>query len=354
MSGDSELDRYKLVQELAEDGDEIPERFICKDTPYGLITASLPLMDIPVIDLSRLSSSSATTETDEELMKLQQALRSWGCFQAINHGIEFCLLDELRENGRQFLKLPMKEKQKYARAANEIEGYGNDMVLYENQTLDWTDRIYLLVSPEDGRKLQYWPENPKSFREVLEEYTRRLKMTVETLLKSMAKTLKLPEISFLNQYGERPVMYTRYNFYPPCPRPDLVHGVKPHADGSAITILLQDEEVEGLQFLKDNQWFRVPITPHALIVNVGDQIEVMSNGIFKSPLHRAVTNSEKERITVATFCSPDVGEEIGPVEELINDKNPRLYKTMKDYPAIFFKYYQQGKRPIDAVKLKSL
>ena len=74
------------------------------------------------------------------------------------------MLDELRENGRQFLKLPMKDKQKYARAASEIEGYGNDMILYENQTLDWTDRIYLLVSPEDGRKLQYWPEDPKSFR----------------------------------------------------------------------------------------------------------------------------------------------------------------------------------------------
>ncbi|CDP10482.1 unnamed protein product [Coffea canephora] len=351
MAGDSELDPYRMVQELAEDGDEIPERFICKDTPYGLITASLPLMDIPVIDLSRLSSSSATT--DEELEKLQSALSSWGCFQVINHGIEFCLLDELRENGRQFLKLPMKDKQKYARAANEIEGYGNDMILYENQTLDWTDRIYLLVSPEDGRKLQYWPEDPKSFRVVLEEYAKRVKMIVETLLKSMAKALNLPDNSFLNQYGERPVMYTRYNFYPPCPRPDLVHGVKPHADGSAITVLQQDEEVEGLQFLKDNQWFRVPIRPHALIVNVGDEIEVMSNGIFKSPLHRALTNSAKERISVATFCSPEVGMEIGPVEELINDKNPRLYKTVKDYPELFFKYYQQGKRPIDAVKLYS-
>lgn len=74
------------------------------------------------------------------------------------------MLDELRENGRQFFKLPMREKQKYDRGANEIEGYGNDMVLYEDQTLDWTDRIYLLVNPEDDRKLHYWPEHPESFR----------------------------------------------------------------------------------------------------------------------------------------------------------------------------------------------
>lgn len=100
-------------------------------------------------------------------------------------------------------------------------------------------------------------------------------MIVEILLRSMAKALDLAESSFLNQYGERPIMYTRYNFYPPCPRPDLVHGLKPHSDGSAITILLQDEEVEGLQILKDDRWVRVPIVPHALLVNIGDQIEVM-------------------------------------------------------------------------------
>ncbi|KAL3532273.1 hypothetical protein ACH5RR_005794 [Cinchona calisaya] len=344
----AELDLHRLVQELAEDDGELPERFICKDTPHGLITSSLPLMDIPVIDFSHLSSSSATTD---ELQKLQSALSSWGCFQIINHGIESSLIDELKENGRQFFKLPMEDKKKYARGANDIEGYGNDMVLYKNQTLDWTDSIYLVVSPEDDRKLNYWPQSPTSFREILEEYTTKLKLLLEILLKFMAKALDLEETSFLNQFGERPIMYTRYNFYPPCPRPDLVHGLKPHADGSAITFLLQDDEVEGLQFLKDDQWVRVPILPRAFLVNVGDQIEMMSNGIFKSPIHRAVTNSDKERISVAMFCAPEVGKEIGPIEALIDDTRPRLYKTVKDYREIYYEYYQQGKRPIDAVKL---
>ncbi|KAL3535922.1 hypothetical protein ACH5RR_004383 [Cinchona calisaya] len=89
-------------------------------------------------------------------------------------------------------------------------------------------------------------------------------------------------------------------------------------DGTAITILLQDEEVEGLQFLKDDQWVRVPIRPHALLVNVGDFVE--------SPVHRAATNSKKERIPVAMFCIPEVGKDIGPIEELIDDKRPTLYK----------------------------
>lgn len=80
-------------------------------------------------------------------------------------------------------------------------------------------------------------------------------------------------------------------------------------------------------------------------------LQIMSNGLLKSPVHRAVTNSEKERISVATFFSPESGSDIEPVEELIDDKRPRLYKTAKDYLSTYFQYYQQGKRPIDAVKI---
>lgn len=79
----------------------------------------------------------------------------------------------------------------------------------------------------------------------------------------------------MQQYGDQATMQARFNFYPICPRPDQVLGVKPHADGSVITMLLQDKEVEGLQVLKDDQWFNVPIIPQALFINVGDQAEVM-------------------------------------------------------------------------------
>ncbi|CAI9100856.1 OLC1v1038041C1 [Oldenlandia corymbosa var. corymbosa] len=356
MSGDSglspstgacvELRRNRAVQELAEDGGEVPESYICKETPNGDgVAAPVPSMDVPIIDLKRLLTSS------EELQKLQSALISLGCFQIINHDIQFGLLDELHENSRKFYKLPTEEKQKYARGQNDIEGYGNDMVLYENQTLDWTDRLTLLIHPEDNRKLHVWPQNPKSFREVLEKYASSLIMILDILLKSMAKALGLMENSLLNAHGKTPTLYARFNLYPPCSKPDLVQGLKPHADGSAITILLPDKDVEGLQFLKDEKWVGIQTIPHALLVNIGDQMEIMTNGIFKSPIHRVMTNSEKERISVTVFSTPRFGDEVGPVEELINDTRPRLYKTVNDYAHTYFKYYQQGKRPIEAVKL---
>ena len=96
-----------------------------------------------------------------------------------------------------------------------------------------------------------------------------MKLLSESLLKAMN--------CFLDQCGERGTTIARVNFYPPCPRPDFVLRVKQHADASAITILLQDKEVEGLQVLKDDQWFRVPVVPYGLLINVGDQVEVSIN-----------------------------------------------------------------------------
>lgn len=97
----------------------------------------------------------------------------------------------------------------------------------------------------------------------------------------MAKSLGLEENCLMKQYGERPNVLSRFNYYPPCPRPDLTLGVKPHADGSSVTFLLQDNEVEGLQVLKDDQWYRIPVIRHALLVNTGDQAQVPYIYIYK-------------------------------------------------------------------------
>ncbi|KAL1563450.1 protein SRG1-like [Salvia divinorum] len=332
----------KTVEELIDSGDELPERYIWS----GLIDLSVPLAsDIPVIDVAHLSSSAP------ELLRLRSALTSWGCFQAVNHGIDDSFLDEVRRLSREFFHLPITEKQKCARQGDDYEGYGTDLVLFNNQSLDWNDRLYLQVAPNHHHKLHYWPLNPQSFRKVLHDYTAKLRQLEEQLLKSMEKSLSLPEGSFLNKFGEQQSMFARFNYYPPCSKPDQVLGLKPHADGSAMTIVLQDRDVLGLQILKDNQWFWVPTLPNALLVNAGDHLEIMSNGIYRSPVHRAVTNSERERISLAVFCSPDPEKEIEPVEELVDEERPRMFKTVRNYLQTYFHYYQQGKRPIDALRM---
>lgn len=72
------------------------------------------------------------------------------------------MLDEVRILATEFFHLPKSEKQRYAMQGDDYEGYGNDLVLFENQPLDWTDRLYLKVAPR--QKLEYWPQNPELFR----------------------------------------------------------------------------------------------------------------------------------------------------------------------------------------------
>ncbi|XP_038697764.1 protein SRG1-like isoform X5 [Tripterygium wilfordii] len=261
-----QLSESRSTKELVTNGEEPPERYFYKNCDEGFLDPSLPAMEIPVIDLGLLKSP-------EELEKLRSALISFGCIEAINHGMTSTFLDEVREVVKQFFQLPEAEKQKYAREVNSIEGYGNDMILLDSQILDWNDRLYLKISPEDQRQLRFWPQNPESLRDILHEYTLKLKMINEVVLKAMARSLNLEDNSFLSQFGEEANMFARFNFYPPCPKPDVVLGLKPHADGSGITMVLQDKEVEGLQFLKDSKWFRAPIVPEALLINIGDQVE---------------------------------------------------------------------------------
>lgn len=87
--------------------------------------------------------------------------------QAVGHDLSPSLLDDLRDAARKFFHLPIDVKQKYSNLKEgefNLEGYGNDFVAGEEQIIDWNDRLYLLVQPEDKRKLDYWPENPSCFR----------------------------------------------------------------------------------------------------------------------------------------------------------------------------------------------
>ncbi|XP_062157136.1 protein SRG1-like [Alnus glutinosa] len=339
----------KRVQEMVLNGEEPPPLYVCRDGDETEEVSST-LSSIPIIDVSLFSASAPSSKQEEELEQLRSALCSWGCFQAKGHGISSSFLDEIRKVAREFFQQPMEEKKKYVKGVADTEGYGGDPVPEEGQPLDWSDRLFLDVYPEDRRKPKFWPESPASFRDVLEEYTVKMKVFTETVSKAIAKSLSLEENSFLNQFGERGALQARFNYYLRSDRPDLVLGLKPHADGSGYTVILQDD-VEGLQILKDEQWFTVPTISDAFLVLMGDQMEIMTNGVFKSPVHRVVTNSERERISVAMFYTPEPNKEIGPEEGLVNEERPKLFKKVKDYADIHWEYYQRGTRALHVAKV---
>lgn len=115
------------------------------------------------------------------------------------------------------------------------------------------------------------------------------------------------------------------NLYPACPNPELALGLVGHTDPGGITLLMQND-VGGLQVLQEDRW--VPVTPisNTLVVNLGDMTQILSNGKYKSPVHRVVTNRNKERVTVVTAYGPSMETFVAPVPQLVDSSCPPIYK----------------------------
>lgn len=114
-------------------------------------------------------------------------------------------------------------------------------------------------------------------REVNEEYAKYVREVGSKLFKYLSLGLGLEEKAIKEAAGGEDTVYLmKINYYPPCPRPDLALGVTPHTDLSLLTILVPNE-VPGLQVLKDDRWIDAKYIPNALIVHIGDQIQVLSS-----------------------------------------------------------------------------
>ncbi|KAK4857880.1 hypothetical protein QYF36_007580 [Acer negundo] len=338
-----------FVQELAKKPlINIPPRYVRPDQdPAPLLSLnSSSSSQIPVIDMQKLLSHDFM---DSELQKLHHACKEWGFFQSeppssplpshphqslrqpsrlINHEVSSWLVEKFKSEIEDFFKLPLEERNKYSQLPGDIEGYGHNFVVSEEQKLDWGDMFHLTTLPTHLRKPHLLPNLPLSFRETLEAYSAELKILSMKILKLMAKGLRIEE-NEMAVLVEEEWQSMRMNYYPPCPQPELVVGLCPHSDGSGITILLQVSEVEGLQIRKDGMWISVKPLPNAFIINVGDSLEILSNGIYRSVEHRATVNSLKERLSVATFCSPRLDGEIGPAPSLVTPETPAMFKRIR-------------------------
>lgn len=339
------------VQELAGAANDVPARYVARAGNEPKVTVTAP---VPVIDLACLCQPGGGGA--DEASKLRLALESWGLFLVTNHGIEATLMDAMMDGSREFFRQPLREKQKHSNMIDgkhfQLQGYGNDRVASEDQVLDWCDRLYLLVEPQEDRSLDLWPT---CLRDVLHDFTTECTRVKDCLLREMAKALdELGDDGyFIDQFGDRADTHARFSYYPPCARPDLVFGLRPHSDGTFLSLLMLDDSVGGLQVFRDGVWYDVRTRPHTLLVNLGDQIEIISNGIFKSPVHRVVTNAEKERLSVVLFYSIDPEREIRPADKLIDENHPALYKKVKvkEYTAGLYEHFSRGKLVKETAKI---
>ncbi|KAM5587807.1 protein SRG1 [Rosa sericea] len=340
------------VQELAKEPlTTVPHRYVRpdQDPPFisGMATSS---PQVPVIDMNKLLSEETMPA---ELQEFHLACREWGFFQLINHGVGETLLESVKSGIQEFFSLPMEEKKQFWQQPEIMEGFGQAFVVSENQKLDWSDIFYLITLPKHLRKPHLFPNIPQPLRDNLEVYSAELEDLAKKILDLMAKALGV-DADYIKELFDQGTQMFRMNYYPPCKQPELVIGLNPHSDAVGLTILLQVNEMEGLQVRKDGMW--IPIKPlnNAFVVNVGDILEIVTNGIYRSIEHRATVNQEKERLSIATFYSPKLEGDMGPAPNLITPERPALFKRIgvADYFRGFFERKLDGKSYIDVMRIQ--
>ncbi|KAG8377031.1 hypothetical protein BUALT_Bualt09G0125800 [Buddleja alternifolia] len=320
------------VQHLSDSGIRvIPDRYVKKPsdrpTPTTVLESPATEVSIPVIDMRDLYSG------DDALRKKTAALidgacRDWGFFQVVNHGVSHDLMRRTREVWREFFQLPLEEKQKYANSPSTYEGYGSRLGVEKGISLDWSDYFFLHYLPMRARDCNKWPTLPNTCRELVGEYISDVVKLGGKLMKIFSTNLGLTEDYLQEAFGEEMGACMRVNYYPKCPQPDLTLGLSPHSDPGGMTLLFPDEDVSGLQVRRGDNWVTVKPIPNAIIINLADQLQVLSNSNYKSVEHRVIVNSVKERVSLALFYNPRSDIIIKPAEQLVTAEQPALYPPM--------------------------
>ena len=280
-------------------------------------------IDIPKIDISGVDHNEFPKTL---LEKFYHAYNTYGFGYIVNHEIEKDLIDQLFQASKTFHSLPLSEKMKVALDDNH-RGY-----IAINTSTDVNSKLAEVKKPnqsasfmmmrEDKAQIanvylsgsNQWPEIA-GFRETLEKYTSQMTKLGKKLMKLSLMSAGIKDHSILNSF-ETPTIWLRLLHYPSIPKssPNDLYGSAPHTDFGCLTILTQDG-IGGLQVqTKNGDWIDIPKVEGSFVVNVGDMLHRLTNGLLRSTPHRVINKSGQERFSCPFFFDPHVNTNIQPLQ----------------------------------------
>ncbi|XP_022957867.1 gibberellin 20 oxidase 1-like [Cucurbita moschata] len=305
----------------------IPKQFIWPDEEKP--AATCPELQVPLIDLSGFLSGEKDAAA-EAVRLVGEACEKHGFFLVVNHGVDRKLIGEAHKYMDEFFELPLCQKQSAQRKAGEHCGYASSFTGRFSSKLPWKETLSFRFSADESFNnlvLHYLHDKLgdqfAKFGRVYQDYCEAMSGLSLGIMELLGKSLGVEEQYFKNFFKDNDSIM-RLNFYPPCQKPHLTLGTGPHCDPTSLTILHQDQ-VGGLQVFVDNQWRLITPNFDAFVVNIGDTFMALSNGRYKSCLHRAVVNSERTRKSLAFFLCPRNDKVVRPPRELVDTQNPRRY-----------------------------
>ncbi|PQZ89506.1 MULTISPECIES: isopenicillin N synthase family oxygenase [Pseudomonas] len=282
---------------------------------------------LPLLDLSQLDGSPA--QRQQFLHDLRLAARHIGFFYLTGHGIDSALLAEVQQQARAFFALPEADKlavgminsphfRGYNRAASEITRGQPDL---REQFDVGAEREPLGIAqhPAAWARLQgpnLWPQALPHLKPLVLGWQQAMTQMALRLLRAFAQALSLPENAFDALYGDTPNEHIKLIRYPGRHAQQSRQGVGAHKDSGFLSFLLQDQQA-GLQVeVEEGRWIDASPRPDTLVVNIGELLELASNGYLRATVHRVVSPPVgSERLSLAFFLGAQLNAVV-PVYQL--------------------------------------
>ena len=280
---------------------------------------------VPVIDVAPLVTGAGDAEVPAR--EIGDACQEQGFFYVVGHGVEEALGRHLEALSRRFftqdpeIKLRIRMElggwawRGYFPVGEELTSGRPDVKegLYFGEELSEDDPRVRAGRPLHGPNL--FPDIP-GFRETVLAYMAALTHLGHAIMKGVSLSLGLPPSYFAERYTGHPLTLFRIFHYPPVPSaPEGGErwGVGEHTDYGVLTILRQDE-VGGLQVKSRGRWIDAPPVPGSFVCNIGDMLDRMTRGLYRSTPHRVLNASGRGRLSFPFFFDPDFEARIEPVD----------------------------------------
>jgi len=282
------------------------------------------LRSLPVIDITPLLEGGR--RGDGVAREIERACRDTGFFYIAGHGVDTDLVARLDRASRVFFQLPHDEKMKIAmaRGGRAWRGFfpvGGELTsgrpdlkegVYFGTELDADDpRVRAGVPMHGGNQ---WPAAVPELKPSVLDFMARTTRAAHAVMRGVALSLGLDEDYFADTYTADPTVLFRVFHYPPARAVDGEWGVGEHTDYGLLTLLAQDD-CGGLQVKARDGWIEAPPIADTLVCNIGDMLDRLTGGFYRSTPHRVRNVSGRDRLSFPLFFDPSFDAVIEPLPE---------------------------------------
>ncbi|MCR9276957.1 MAG: hypothetical protein NXH85_03205 [Pseudomonadaceae bacterium] len=267
----------------------------------------------------------------ETLARLDRACREWGVFYLADHGLD--QRDALFAQASAFFNEAPAHKNQVRRSEHNAWGFFDEELT--KNTRDWKEIFD--VGPEGVYGVPQWPACTPGLQQACESHFADCHSLSIELLNAVSENLGVEGSTLAHAFEPDHSSFLRLNYFPTCNDnaapsglnvPDDGYlGVNHHTDAGALTLLLTDD-VPGLEVYVRGQWHSLPPVAGALIVNLGDVVQVWSNDRYVAPIHRVRSQSNRVRMSMPFFFNPAASVDYAPLASVVSAANPARYRAI--------------------------